>query len=143
MPVTNQVDSGKQQLQDREEMLSPRVVHVSTHHGGSDRSKSFDDCSRTMGLIQDHWSTHAAETQLLTSTSASRAGSARSRIGCKMMSGSMTLIDFIQLWMLDTVVLSCENIANKVTVLRLLTSSRRISFVRRRCCAANVRRPSI
>lgn len=45
----------------------------------------------------------------------------------------MTLIDFMQLWMLDTVVLSCENIANKVTVLRLLTSSRRISLVRRRC----------
>ncbi len=54
----------------------------------------------------------------------------------------MTLIDFKQLWMSDTVALSCENIANRVTVLRLLTSSRRISFVKRRCCYATMRQPS-
>lgn len=45
----------------------------------------------------------------------------------------MTLIDFRQLWMLLTVVLSCENIASNVTVLRLLTSSRLIVKFKRRC----------
>jgi hypothetical protein len=40
---------------------------------------------------------------LPTSTRASRAGNARSKIGYRMSSGSMTLIDFRQLWMLLTV----------------------------------------
>lgn len=53
-----------------------------------------------------------------------------------MRSGSMTLIDFKQLWMLDTVELSCENIASSVTVLRDFTSSRLMAGVSRRCCRA-------
>ena len=45
----------------------------------------------------------------------------------------MTLIDFRQLWMFDTVVESCENIARRETVLSDFTSSRFIDSVNRRC----------
>lgn len=46
----------------------------------------------------------------------------------------MTLIDFKQLCILDTVLASCENMAKRATVRRHFTSSRFIVRVNRRFC---------
>ncbi len=73
----------------------------------------------------------------LTSTKASREGTALSSIGYSMRSGSMRLIHFKQLEMLLEVVESSENIASRATVLKLLTSSRFIARVRRRYWETN------
>lgn len=61
--------------------------------------------------------------------SASREGTARSKIGLRIKSGSITHIDFKHPWILFTTAESCENIAKSATVLIDLTSSRFICFV--------------
>ena len=70
----------------------------------------------------------------LTSTRASNEGTALSNIGCKIRSGSIRLNDLRQLWMLLTVVESCENMARSAGVRRHFTSSRLIALVSRRFC---------
>ena len=93
---THQIDTWQEEVEDGEEMLRPGVVDITTHHGGRNGSKSFDNggCAmRLQNVSTVEWHKYVA----LTSTRASKAGSARSRIGWRMRSGSMTLIDFKQL----------------------------------------------
>lgn len=86
-------------------MFRSRIIHIAADHRGGNGTQRFDHSNRSMCLKRVNMESKEMKGEH-TSTNASSAGTARSRIGCKMRSGSMTLIDLRQLWILATVVLS-------------------------------------
>ena len=120
-------------MENGHKVLGAGIEDISRNKSRRDGSECLDYCQCALRLVCQVKPRPNARREGQTSVKFSKAGTARSRIGYNIRSGSMRLIHFKQLDTLLTVLESSENIDSSATVRKHCTSSRLICFVKRRC----------